>query len=499
VQEIQIVWFKRDLRTNDHQPIYEASTSGLKTLFIYILEPAIIQNKHYSKRHFRFIFQSLSELQNQLCESTLQLNCFEAAAVEVFDWLTNVFVVKQVLSYQETGMDFTYARDKQLKSFFRKKGIMWKEFPSNGIVRGSFNRAAWHQHWENVMSLPMYTVDLKKMEAAFLDKGSIPFKLLDVESISQNSNVQVGGEQKALLVLNDFLNTRCKQFGYLISKPDYSTNACSRLSPYIAWGNLSLRNVVQATKQSLANSTNKNALQRFQRRLQWNAHFIQKFEVDVGIQKYNVNPVFDTIRTQVDENKLRAWKTGQTGYPIVDACMRSLILTGWLNFRMRAMLVSFLTHHLWQPWQEGAAYLASLFLDFEPGIHFPQFQMQAGTTALHILRIYDPIKQGIENDPDGVFIRKWVPELAHLPTPFVHRPWDLTPMEHAFYGFSPGKDYPIRIVDTSKTGKQAAEILWERIKSPKAVAHSNQWLAKQVISPERQVNPPNWLASPTKG
>ena len=140
--------------------------------------------------------------------------------------------------------------------------------------------------------------------------------------------------------------------------------------------------------------------------------------------------------------------------------MRCLNETGYLNFRMRALVVSFFTHNLWQPWQAASKHLSQMFLDFEPGIHYPQLQMQAGETGTNMLRIYNPIKNSLEHDPDATFIKKWVPELAEIPLAFIHEPWKLTQMEQELYSFKLGIHYPYPIVDLEKSRKYSSDILW---------------------------------------
>jgi deoxyribodipyrimidine photo-lyase len=188
---------------------------------------------------------------------------------------------------------------------------------------------------------------------------------------------------------------------------------------------------------------------------------MQKLESEPAIEFHNFARVCDGLREgEFDAARFAAWCEGRTGYPMVDACMRSLRATGWLNFRMRSMLVSFASYHLWLHWRETGLFLARQFLDFEPGIHWSQMQMQSGTTGINTLRMYSPTKQAKDQDPQGLFIRQWVPELARVPLPYLAEPWTMPAPVQDLAGCRIGQDYPAPIVDEKSALRAAKERMY---------------------------------------
>ncbi|MFK7890878.1 MAG: FAD-binding domain-containing protein, partial [Granulosicoccus sp.] len=208
-----------------------------------------------------------------------------------------------------------------------------------------------------------------------------------------------------------------------ISSPNTAFDAGSRLSCHLAWGTISLRCVFHeltrrgkqlAGQQDPASIRWRKSLRAFQSRLHWRDHFMQRLESAPSMEFTSINPAYNQIQYQQDPHLLECWITGQTGLPIVDACMRCLAATGFMNFRMRAMLISVGCFGLAQSWQSLQYPLARLFLDYEPGIHFSQIQMQAGIVGINTLRVYSPLKQLNDQDPQARFVKQWIPELRRF-------------------------------------------------------------------------------------
>jgi deoxyribodipyrimidine photo-lyase len=460
---IQVVWFKRDLRTTDHAPLAEAAAAG-PVLPLYVAEPEYWRLPDVSIRQWLPLRQALEDLAVRLSALGAPLIIRAGSVVDILGKIHAAVGIARVLAHEETGNLWTYRRDDAVRAFCARNGIVMREFSQTGVIRGAGARIRdrWAAHHDRFLSAPLIPEPERLIPVPEAKVAPIPDAATLGLTEDGCAEPQPGTRTEGLAQMESFLAGRGADYRRGMSSPLTGAVSCSRLSVPLATGALSVREVVRRLRDARRDLAAMppdlrpvpvTAIDSLVARLHWRGHFMQKLESEPDLETRSFHPAHQDARrsTSHDDPALIAWAKGRTGIPFVDACMRSLIATGWLNFRMRAMVQSFASYHLGLDWRVSGEHLARLFADYEPGIHWPQVQMQSGQTGINTPRIYNPVKQGLDQDPEGVFTRRWVPELARVPPGFLQTPWLADQADRVAY--------PPPIVDPAAAARAARDRL----------------------------------------
>ena len=456
--KIDIVWFKKDFRLEDHAPINAVAKSNNDFLGVFVIEPSRLNEKDVDPIHIDWEIKCAAELQSRIRKIGGEMLILHDELINAFEKLKAKYEISNVYSHEEIGTEWSYQRDIEFGKWCKTNNLNWKEFPTNAVVRRLDNRDNWYKLRTERLSQEIIPAPIKlkfdnelKMESisSISEIGLIPRELRDEYK---------PGEFEAKNNLDTFLNQRGMNYRYEMSSPITGENSCSRLSHYISAGCITIKQITKIANKRVAylktlektDSRKKwiASINSFKSRLAWHCHFIQKLELQPTLGSKAMNRLLDKrLNRELDSERFDRWSKGNTGWPFFDACMRQLTATGWINFRMRAMLMSVASYTLWLPWRETGNYLARQFIDYEPGIHWSQVSMQSGTTGINTVRAYSILKQSTDHDTDGKYIRTWVPELSMVPTHYIHEPWKMSKTMQKQINCIIGKNYPRPIVD----------------------------------------------------
>ena len=444
-----IIIINRNLRILDNAALYYGSLRS-NYIVVYLYDENYWKANGKSSRQLKFSNDCLKELNEDLREVNSKINIFEGDFVDLKNWIQANY--KDYFIHMNHCTDVEYFRDgyDRFKNYFQKKIKIYDDF---GLQLDNFDRDTWSRNWNHIMHKEVLGSPKVLRNK---DKINLPDFESYITKVNLNlrnlKSIQKGGTSVANDLLESFLEHRCKDYRTKMSSPKLSEDTCSRLSPHFTYGSVSIRQVYQQLNKLLPSLNNKTDLYSFRKRLYWHCHFVQKLHTEPELEFNSMHRMCDDLRPEYDNEMIEKWIKGETGFPFLDACMKFLQTNGWINFRMRAMIMSFASYNMWQPWQKTSPLLAELFTDYEPGIHISQVQMQSGVTGINLPRIYSVSKQSMDQDPNANWIKSQIPELCDFDSESIHTA-------------QLGESYLPQIINLKDSAKYARDRIWSIRKS----------------------------------
>jgi deoxyribodipyrimidine photo-lyase len=471
-----IVWFRDDLRLADNPALHAAAATKRPLVCVYIHDEETRGVRSLGGAARWWLHGSLQALDDALTQHGGRLTLLRGASTEMLPKLAAAVGAHTVYSnrrYDGPGRKI----DSSVATLLEK----------HQIASASFNGQLLNEPWtiKNTSGKPfrVFTAYWRAVTARGTPEPPLPAprnlrfhallrgpKLKSVPlgslGLEPHSPDWAGGlraewqpdESSAKVRLNRFVKSVLREYPTDRDRPD--RRGTSRLSPYLCFGNISVRQIwhtAQAAVRSHRSDANTRQLDRFLAELGWREFNYHVLYHHPDLAERNFQARFDPLRWRTDHKGLKAWQRGLTGYPIVDAGMRELWTTGWMHNRVRMVAASFLIKHLLIDWRKGEKWFWDTLVDADPANNAANWQWVAGSgaDAAPYFRIFNPILQGEKFDPEGAYVRRWVPELAHLAASVIHKPWTAKPRQLADAGIELGKTYPLPIVDHDRARYRA--------------------------------------------
>jgi deoxyribodipyrimidine photo-lyase len=443
-----IHWFRRDLRLTDNTALHAALATGRPVLPLFILDPAILGGPRQGQLPMAYFLNALASLRDQLREQGSDLVVREGQPLAVLQALIDE-TGADALFFNADYSPYAHRRDAQIQSeldihvevsddlVLLPPGTVLKDDGDPYVVYSPFMRV-----WKE-MPKPAIVEQVSGTYATVAEDwaGALPKRDLR-EGWPEPS--AVAAQQRLQAFIQDGLLTYAETRNDLSPQP-FADQATSVLSPYLRFGLLSPRQAYWAARGAYrsANAVERDSIEIWINELIWREFYVQILHHFPHVAEGNFRRDYDALAWRDASDDFAAWKTGHTGYPVIDAAMRQLWQTGWMPNRARMLVASFLTKHLLIDWRRGERHFLNLLIDGDPAANNGGWQWSAGTgtDAQPYFRIFNPVTQAQKYDPEGAYVRRWLPELRDVPDKHIHAPWQMSALP---------ADYPAPMVDLSE-------------------------------------------------
>ncbi|OWY20066.1 hypothetical protein C7N43_24420 [Sphingobacteriales bacterium UPWRP_1] len=490
MEQINIVWFTNDLRLDDHAPLYYAAQTGLPVLLLYCFDPQLLQHPTFGSRHGWFALHALQEMQLQLHPFKHIIYTPHIEIRTALELLADHYQIINVFLHKpQAAMQHVRQQHYAAQQFCRQKNIQWQAFNHAGLFDEVSGTPDWEAKWKTDMLQMPYSIHLPDITtlklptaiSAALYARAIPKEFKKGEKpFLPDTTLQTPGPANAARLLDSFVQNRASGYRSLRKQAFAAQTASGRLSAHLAFGNISVRQVYRRIRQARATSAFPSELTAFADMLKLRSFCLQQFNLHPNLEYENLNYVVNGIRIKWNETQFEKFTEAKTGFPLTDAAVLCLKQTGYLNHRLRALLASFVTLHLWLDWRKAAPWFARHMTDFEPGIFYWYMQIISGCTGVFPAWVANPAREARKIDPNGLFIKQWLPQFMQVPGALCGNPQAMSALEQKMYHCEPGKNYPFMMISPETTGEFAATEL-QRIYSKHIAVKETARLQKLLL------------------